>query len=298
MFPIVLTSLLKIGAIISFDETMLPLLLCLILIGSAACSKERYLESGNYYFNQEIYPQAIRYYSKYLKAAGHLEKRTQARLSLARSWAKLGQCDKAAEFYEQAAWDDPFGPGSRSAQTEILNCQEYFPLAAGLTWKEGDSGSKGKNMLAVYEMQSQRGTYIVRRRLYAGLGSSRAVREITFFYRKEPGELWERPLGSSEETLVLRYPYEKGAAWSAHREGRRLRRQIVERNVSVRVAAGEFHNCIQINERQEGVPSGASIYDTYCPGAGRVLSAFGEGKSQKPQIELLSPPSMAQILKK
>ncbi|MEK7287213.1 MAG: tetratricopeptide repeat protein [Elusimicrobiota bacterium] len=253
-----------------------------------SCSKEKLLNSGEFYFKHGVYPKAISYYSKSLSRAAAPQEKIAAWMGLARSWAKLGQCDKALEFYEQAAREDPWGPASRTAQAETLQCADYFPLAEGRHWREGDCESHGKNMLAVSDVEEQHGTYLVRRKLYAGLGSPKLVREIPLLYTKEPGQVWERPVGSSGgATLVIRYPYERGASWTTLREGRRVRRTVMDAHANVSIVAGAFRDCLEILEETNGLSSVAGIYDTYCPGIGRVLSSIGHGKHKNPHTELL-----------
>ncbi|MBI4064265.1 MAG: hypothetical protein HY401_08215 [Elusimicrobia bacterium] len=251
------------------------------------CSKENLLRSGDYYLEKGIYPQAIRYYQKYLDRATHDENKIAAHLGIARSWGKLGHCSKSLEHYEKAAEFDPLGPASALAQNEILNCGDFFPLETGRHWQEVDSETLGKNYFATYDTLKQPGGFVVRRKLYAGRGSSNVVHDTLFLYAKEPGLLWERllPIKTAEAaTLLLRFPYEKELSWVTKRQGQEVRRTITDDQATIKVAAGAFSGCIEILE--ETLSGANRIYDTYCPGTGRVKSAIGRGNAKEPHTEL------------
>ena len=256
------------------------------------------MKSGDYYFKKAIYPQAIRYYEKYLAHSQDTQDKIPVWMALARSWAKLGNCSKSLEYYELTAQADPLGPRNKAIQNEIFTCSDFFPLEEQSHWEEVDSQTLGQNMFAVNDAQKQPGSYIVRRKIYAGKNSPRLVHEAIFIYSKEPGMVWERLAGqtpANEQTLALRFPYEKGAFWTTKRQGRWVRRTITDKNIKIQVAAGRFDGCLEVMEEStqrgqetiQALSGSARIYDTYCPGIGRVKSMVGQGDRKEPHSELL-----------
>ncbi|MBI4669317.1 MAG: tetratricopeptide repeat protein [Elusimicrobia bacterium] len=280
------------------------------VISFIGCSRRRLMESGDYYFRKGIYPQAIRYYEKHLAQAGNASEKFEAWTAIAASWAKLGNCAKSLEYYEMAGRHDPFGPQQDRIRRETLSCADYFPLEDGDSRQEADSQTLGRNMFAVSETEKRPGSYLVRRKIYAGQGSKRLVHEAIFIYSKEPGMVWERLAGASAgggsssqagqregASLLLRYPYEKGAWWTTRRRGRLVKRSITQDHLIVTAAAGRFDECIEvaeetnednINEANEANKANkAKTYEIYCSGIGRVKSFVGTGSRKEPHSELL-----------
>lgn len=258
----------------------------------SGCSPDHLKKSGDYYFERGVYPEAIRYYEKYLAKAKTPQAESAAAMALARSWARLNQCDKSFEYLERVASGDPMGPQARQAQNAMLGCENYFPLDGGDRWEDVDSATKGRNMWAASETQKQPGSFVVRRKIYAGINSKRLVHETIYIYAQEPGLLWERVAGAPTDgaTLLLRFPYEPGSWWRTIRNGKSVRRTIIEKHATASVAAGTFGQCIEVMEELEGgdLSEKPRIYDTYCLGVGRVRQRIGAGERKEPHSELLA----------
>ncbi|MBI4370143.1 MAG: tetratricopeptide repeat protein [Elusimicrobia bacterium] len=257
------------------------------------------MKSGDYYLKKKIYPKAIAYYERYLKNSNSAPLAPWAFLGIARSWVGLGQCDKAAEFYEKAAREDPWGPLSAQSQQGIADCGNFYPLAPGAEWTEGDSLTRGRNMKALNQIQKEPHAWLVRRKIYATGRTESLFEEQLIVITKKPGLLWERSIGSPDPepgTLILEYPFKQGHSWTTQRSGRKIRRSVVQTNLRLTMPVGSFEGCIEIAEEllgngsEESLPSGSRIYDTYCPGTGRVRTMMGHLDKRTPHTELLQTP--------
>lgn len=263
-------------------------LILICSLGLTSCGKEGSWKTANYYFDKGIYAKAIERYEAYLNQAQDLKEQARAHLALARSYSKLSNESRSREHYELAARLDPMGPAAQAAHRELLEILDYFPLKPRTRWEEVDTQTKGMNMYTTNEVEAHPGTTLIRRKIFAGKNSQRLVKEVILFYHKAPGVVWERSGDASDPrpTLLLRYPYTAGSTWNTWREGRKIRRTITKTHLNVEVVAGRFTNCIEIAEAFDQLSTTARIYDTYCPGIGRVSTATGDEKTASVYSEL------------
>lgn len=263
-----------------------------ILLILSACSKENLLKSGDYYFKKGIYPKAIHYYERYLTKLepDHFDERAFILISLARSYAKLGDYAKSYAHYEQAARANPMGPWAAQARYEMLSTPDYFPLKEGWVAHEGDYQTKGAYMYAQNTIEKHHDQmFLARRKIFTNKEATHLVRQVLVFYTKEPGLIWERVSNPDDPhpTLLLRFPYRKGYEWNTTRSGQKVKRTITQDSLAITTSAGAFSNCIEVAETFQELSSEAKIYDTYCPNVGRARTATGKGDLKQPVSELL-----------
>lgn len=277
----------------------------LILI--AGCSRSQQLKNADFYYNQGIYPKAIKLYEKNLKKAPGNEEKILALLGLGRSFAKLGRHQRSLIYYEQAARLDPLHALAETARRELIANEDYFPLKSNLYWEEVDSATKGNNLFAVNKVHQQGSYFALRRSIYAGKPTNqniKPVHEIWLFYTKKNGILWQRAghPQAQEATLLLRYPYVAGATWITQREKQNVRRTITRSAFAMTIAAGVFEHCLEVAEEVLGeeaaagaggtlgaggaAPAAATILETYCLNAGRVQTATSAKGQKTPLVEM------------
>lgn len=187
---------------------------------------------------------------------------------------------KTADSYPNAR------PWSDMAKRELLNCPDYYPLTNGSFWIEGDSASGGRNMRAEWTCKEiSSGTYIITRKISAG---SRLVAKIERYFKKENMEFKEYTNASDPNyALIYTYPFLPGKEWKTIRDGRAITCRLIEKDITVKVKAGEFNGCIKISEENPNLP-GSRRYNYYAPDVGWILTTTSASGQEFRNTELLS----------
>lgn len=171
----------------------------------------------------------------------------------------------------------------------ILNAPNYFPLVIGGQWTEGDSETGGKNARVdmAGKMESGDPTAVrMVRHYYAG---QKLIEELSTnrTYRKRALELREYSVpGQQHYTVILKYPYERGARWTTKRSNSNLI-YVIDGLAEVKVRAGEFRDCLKVREYAAGSESSWKV-DYYAPGVGKVLTTLATASGEKRNTELIS----------
>ncbi|MDF1526408.1 MAG: tetratricopeptide repeat protein [bacterium] len=169
---------------------------------------------------------------------------------------------------------------------------ELFPLSPGSTWTyrnlEGDLET-----LAISQVSEKKGipliaaSYDGNKPFYYILGSEGLFR-LQPLSGNTPGD----PRG--ELTLLLRWPLDPGQTWQSPWSDPPLSFTVLDRG-PVRVAAGDFHDCIKVGYR----PTSSPIYQGYIwfkPGIGLLAQEESAHRTELvsySQSDLLSPPPAA-----
>jgi VanZ family protein len=202
----------------------------------------------------------------------------------------LGDQALARKLYRQILdrYGDRKGWGPR-AELALFNTPNYFPLTDGATWEEGDSETKGRNariVITCRPVEEDPTAARLARQYYAGSTYVKNL-SVSNVYRKKGAELHEHPSGpKGTPVLLLRHPFEKGQKWTSKRVGR-TSSFVIDGTADVKVAAGEFKDCLVVREQPEGV-TGSWQVNYYAPGVGRVLTSLASGSSERRNTELLS----------
>lgn len=204
-----------------------------------------------------------------------------------------GDCYMAQTFYDRVMEKYPQStPWARLAVQQKNNCPDYFPLAHGWQWVEGDSESMGKN--ARIEVTCKRpakkglgevaAVGIYTRTYYAG---SEKFKSTEYTYKKTATELQEFDSSSDPRSkTILQWPLEAGRRWQTKSGGRIFQYEIVSVDASAKVSAGDFKNCLHIRSSIEGTTGATNEY--YAPSIGRVLTTVSTKEGEKRITELLS----------
>jgi hypothetical protein len=205
---------------------------------------------------------------------------------------QLNDCTMADAFYERVTQTYPQSePWALWAGYQKNNCPDYFPLLAGARWVEGDSDSGGKNArietLSKADPNAGRVPWaagLFTRTYYAGAAKFKTV-EVS--YKKEGDEV--RELGAQNDPrpkIVLKIPPVVGARWETKNGTQLFVYEIIATDKTVRVAAGEFRNCVVVRSSIDGAAGAALEY--YAPSVGRVMTAFATPSGERRNTELLS----------
>jgi hypothetical protein len=135
--------------------------------------------------------------------------------------------------------------------TQELTPARLFPLRAGSAWSYDVDTGDGSTALAITKVTE-------------ASASTAAVQggEGVTGYELRPDGIFR----SSLSGYLLKSPIRLGATWPS---GGGMQAEITRMNVDLSTPAGEFHGCVEVNER--GAPSGALITTTYCPEVGPAL---------------------------
>ncbi len=205
---------------------------------------------------------------------------------------QLNDCTMASAFYDRVTQtypqSDPWAPW---AAYQKNNCPDYFPLLGGARWVEGDSDSGGKNarIETVSKADPNGGKIpwasgIFMRTYYAGASKFKTVETA---YKKDGEDVQELGVQNDPRPkIVLKIPPVVGARWKTKNGTQLYTYEIVAVDKTVKVAAGEFHNCVVVRSSIEGAAGGALEY--YAPSLGRVLTAFVTPSGERRNTELLS----------
>jgi tetratricopeptide (TPR) repeat protein len=227
--------------------------------------------------------EALAHYETFLKDRALDPRSCEVRLRAGEIERSIGRYDDARRHFEAAVRDFPrMTECVVRAKASLLSCPDYFPLDKGRTWVYGDSSSAGKAMRQEWTMKasspSESSIAVV---IFAG---DRRFSSTDEGYVKADWALWH-VAGKSKEPL-LRYPYAQDQTWSAKRKGADVAWLVVSTTETVKVAAGQFSNCLKVRERSPS-RSPSWRYDYYCPGVGRVKTTLGGDSFENPNTELL-----------
>ncbi|MCB4756430.1 MAG: hypothetical protein LHV69_05245 [Elusimicrobia bacterium] len=207
---------------------------------------------------------------------------------------QINDCYMARTFYERVmAMYPQSDPWARAAVLQINSCPDYFPLLAGWSWTEGDSDTKGKNARIEIVCEPLRGgkrwlpseAGILVKSFYAG---DRKSYETRLVYKKVEGELLEFPSEDDPRSkAIMRWPLRLGNQWRTVSDKKVFIYEVKDVEAKVKVAAGEFLDCLQVQSVIEGISS-AATNEYYAPGVGRVLTTVSVKGEEKRVTELLS----------
>lgn len=271
------------GALLSgykmkFRKTVfLPFAFCL-----AACGGRYHYEEAENFEKQGLFLKAAGYYSIFAEKNPADVKAPDALFRAAGIYSgKFGLCHKSRPIFEKLLKNYPDFPLRPAAMKGLFICPDYFPIDRRLAWTYGDSETGGANArqeTRVIEMSPSGAS--IGTALYAG---RTLVAKQTKKYRISNNELIEKRGGF--DTIVLRYPIEKGAAWVSVSAGQKTAFTVQSTGVSVKVRAGRFDNCVKIKQQVEGQPSW--IYEYYAPQTGKILTAVAGKGFENRVTELL-----------
>jgi hypothetical protein len=206
----------------------------------------------------------------------------KALLSAAELYAvKLGLCAQSQPLLERLVREYPSYKLPEDVFRRIFVCPDYFPAGAGARWKYGDSQTLGQNAVQTVEV-SERGPKgsAAKSSFYAG---SQLVSSQQKVYRFSGLNFLE--LQDGEQTLLLSYPLQQGKTWTSGSAGARLEFRVEQTGLKVKVAAGEFADCVKVSRRTAGLPSW--IYEYYAPWTGKILTSIGGRGYENRVTELL-----------
>jgi hypothetical protein len=158
------------------------------------------------------------------------------------------------------------------------------PIELGRSWTIGDSETGGSNMREELTTlaYSPSGEADLEVKFYAGRKMFSQLRRKV---KKADWRIDELDKGG-ESTTVLRYPYQKGEAWTSKRGSKLVSFRIESASETVKVRAGTFSGCLKVREQIEGLPSWTYTY--YAPGVGRVLTSVAGPGFETRNAELLA----------
>lgn len=247
---------------------LIPLLFCLWACGSSYYYEEaaklerqgRLLKAADYYalFAAKD-PEDPRAPSALFKAAGIYSR-------------KFSLCSKARPVLETLLKNYPADPSRPAAMKDLVVCPDYLPVDRPLHWTYGDSetgGANARQTVRVTDWGPDRGSMTAR--MYAG---RKLISTQKKKYRFRELDLVETQNGRN--SVVMKYPAEKGLSWLSTMNGTRMRFTVEAVGLKVKVRAGEFENCVKIKQAMDGAPSW--IYEYYAPWTGKILtSVAGKG---------------------
>jgi hypothetical protein len=135
--------------------------------------------------------------------------------------------------------------------TQELTPARLFPLTAGSAWSYDVDTGDGTTALAITKVTEASASVAA---VQGGEGLTR--------YELRPDGIFR----SSLSGYLLKSPIRLGATWAS---GGGMQAEITRMNADLSTPAGEFHGCVEVNER--GAPSGALITTTYCPDVGPAV---------------------------
>jgi len=258
-----------------------PFFCCLLALGAAGCGA-RYGD-GEALEKQGRLLQAADKYRAFALRNPADPSAPKALLSAAELYAvKLGLCSQSRPLLERLAREYPSYKLPEDVFRRIFVCPDYFPAAPGARWKYGDSQTLGQNAVQTVEV-TERGPKgsAVKSSFYAG---AQAVGSQRKTYRFSGLDFLE--LQDGAQTLLLAYPLERGKTWTSRGPEGRLEFRVEQTGLKVKVAAGEFSDCVKISRRAAGLPSW--IYEYYAPWTGKVLTSIGGRGYENRVTELLA----------
>jgi hypothetical protein len=228
--------------------------------------------------------QALKHYEKFLADRPKDPRSCEVRLRAAEIYRGFGRCGEARMHWETAVRDFPrSGACAERAKVSLLSCPDYFPLDLGRTWVYVDSESRGKAMRLEWEVRHSTGSSsgAILTALFAG---NRRNREAVESYEKQDWAIWRTDAKPPEP--FLRYPFGQDQKWSGKRGTSTVDWLVVSTTATVKVAAGEFRDCLKVRELDRRYPKNWR-FDYYCPDVGRAKTTIGGRGYENPNTELL-----------
>lgn len=257
--------------------------LLLLILASSACDTYHYV-AGTWREDSRKPVQALQHYEAFLSHRPRDPRACEVRLRAAALERAFGRCGEARLHLEAAARDFPrMTECADRAKTALLSCPDYFPLDLGRTWTYVDSDSKGKAMRLDWEVRRATASAegLLQTSLYAG---NRRIRESSESYAKRDWAIWRTDADPAEP--LLRYPFAAGQNWRGTRGKAVIDWTVVTASATVKVAAGEFKDCLKVREH-DLTYARTWRFDYYCPDVGRVKITIGGPGFENPNTELL-----------
>jgi hypothetical protein len=226
---------------------------------------------------------ALKHYEIFLADRPKDPRACEVRLRAAELYRGFGRCGEARTHWETAVRDFPRSEECvERAKKSLLTCPDYFPLDLGRTWVYVDSESRGKAMRLDWEVRRSSGSSsgAIETVLFAG---NRRNREAYETYAKRDWAIWRTDAKPPEP--FLRYPFRQDQTWSDKRGGSAVDWLIVSTTATVKVAAGEFKDCLKVRELDRRYPK-TWRFDYYCPDVGRAKTTIGGRGYENPNTEL------------
>ncbi len=256
----------------------LPLLLFL-----AGCDSYHY-HAGRFFEGAHRDLRALDHYEALLRREPSTPRSAEVHVRAGLIYRRLQQCLEARRHFEAAARDFPkLEPWAGLAKAGIMDCPDYFPLDAGRAWTLGDSASGGQ--AARIELDLRPGKDGADAEIHSDLfAGAKKIRAEDVGYEKRDWGVWE--IRGSERSLILRYPFRKGEAWTTTRGGEALEYRIEADDARVKTAAGTFTGCLKVREYNGKYPE-TWKYDYFAPFVGRVLTSVAGSDFENPNTELI-----------
>lgn len=279
-----------------WNKVLFKLFLWVFIVGaSAGCGSQAQFKSARKLEQKGKYYEA---WQKYQLFAAQNPADPKAPEALFRAgWLvqmNLKDCHVAKTFFDRVMSRYPQSiPWANMAGIQKENCPDFFPLLPGSRWVEGDSDSKGDIARTETECHaienekkgfpSEKGMMVTA--LFAG---DKKVQTIKRVYRKKESELREYVSASDPRyKVLLNFPITVGEEWSTKSDKKTYRYKVLADNLKVKVAAGEFENCVKVRSFVEGA-SGSATNDYYAPGVGQILKTVSTSKTENRITELIS----------
>jgi len=247
---------------------LLPVLACL-----CACGSKYYFEEASKLEQQGMLLKAADHYKLFGEKNLRDERAPAALFKAAGIYSRqFNLCAKSKSALETLLKNYPATTLRPAALKSLFICPDYFPVDRPLFWTYGDSETGGANatqLTRVADWGSAKPYTLTQ--IYAG---ETVIAKQKKSYGSSGMDFVERQDGV--DTIILKYPVEKGLSWTSSSGGRNLRYTVEAVGVTVKVRAGEFPDCIKVKQQMEGLPSW--LYEYYAPWTGKVLtSVAGEG---------------------
>lgn len=282
-----------------FWPFLILLFICVFTI--FACGEKGDFAKARFSENLGRYPTALAQYESYWKLHSRDPRAPESIFRMGEIYRNvLGDFEKARKQYRNVVEWYPESPWAKKADIAIINCPDYFPFEAGVRTM-GDSLSGGGNARTVEKHEPDSGDPRIlqaKREVFAG---DDKVSEIEFKYEKKGAELKETNKAGWPETVMLKFPAEKGKEWETVKDGKRMILRIESLNENLEVKAGTFTACLKVSEREAAPASPASLADKpaggrpafwklqyFAPGKGLVLVSQGNEKKETRILELIS----------
>ncbi len=247
---------------------LFPVLACL-----CACGSKYYYEEASKLEQQGMLLKAADCYKLFGEKNPRDERAPAALFKASGIYSKkFNLCAKSRSALETLLKNYPATTLRQAALKDLYICPDYFPVDRPLVWTYGDSETGGANATQLTRVAGWGSAkpYTLTQ-IYAG---ETLIAKQKKYYGSSGMDFVERQDGF--DTIILKYPVEKGLSWKSSSGGRNLRYTVEAVGLTVKVRAGEFSDCIKVKQQLEGLPSW--MYEYYAPWTGKILtSVAGKG---------------------